>query len=848
MATRNVDLRKILQPSDATALGVILIGLFIALFLDEMAVRLIGVCIAILGGVALFMIISPRIAELSIEQSKRRRVSQPPDMSSDTKQDATGVRIQFRPDEYRQSFGSDEGEQTAFIDERQGLLFDEVNVAAERRPRSQPAAEQPDASTSLIGTEIGDADSGIRIVGVRKTSSAGRRPPELVISARAARGPAVSTADATDRTADDVPPQRAEPARKRDAAAPRATSDAPTSERAFVTGVDRPIGPITEEMQLSEDVIVRPKRKPAEPAAAEAPTIEPLHDHTVATPIEDLAEDTPASETTPASAERAVELPEEPVVPSDASADASSTVERPAVIDVQPTVHPHAPARSIPITVQHDDDDDAELLDQTEPRKEFDALLNRVLQVIRSMVNARTAAFFWVNLEKQQLVVEAKITDAGGWFTDERKIPLGDDVVSQIAIHGRPEILTSIRATAEPDLLPYYTSRANTVSFIGVPVYFGGAVVGVLCADSTEEDAYDTITVGFFGTFTKLISGLIQSYTGKYDLLQSARTLDAINAFRHSLRERGATPPGFVKSLMQAAVQSMDIATIGVVLFDAHQQQWAVNEVRSVHDGYASLRGAAVSLEHTCVGRAIAGSTSVVAYGDEGLLRVAHGEPSMDGGQLVAVPVMSLTNVYGALFIENDSAVLTHQDIDVLEALGEHAGSYLEQIYTSETLQSNAVLDDQTSTMNRQGFLSRLNEEFARSVDYQTPFTLCLVQIDGYPSPNAAEGEQDVVLQHVLGHLRDELRTYDLVGRIDQGLIAIGLVSSRAQQAQIWAERMRREIASSILELRGRRFSVTVSAGVAEADPQDSWETLLENAYHVLRISEEHGNKVTVFA
>jgi diguanylate cyclase len=86
------------------------------------------------------------------------------------------------------------------------------------------------------------------------------------------------------------------------------------------------------------------------------------------------------------------------------------------------------------------------------------------------------------------------------------------------------------------------------------------------------------------------------------------------------------------------------------------------------------------------------------------------------------------------------------------------------------------------------------------------------------------------------------------VGRIDTGLLAIGLVSSRAQQAQIWAERMRREIASSIIELDGRRFSVTVSIGVAEADPQDSWETLLDHSYHVLRLSEETGNKVTMFA
>ena len=849
MPTRKVDLRKILQPSDATAFIVIFIGLFVALFLDEMAVRLIGVCIAILGGVALFMIISPRIAELSIEQSKRRRVSAPPDMSSDTTQDATGVRIQFRPEEYRQSFGSDEGQDAVAIDERQGLLFDDLDNFVERR--AKPAATTPsdDEAESLIGKEIGDRDTGIRIVGVRKVGSAAGRAPQPLISTRAARGPAVSTKDAED----DMPttPQRSAPARLRDELPKPTSNDNASSDQAFVTGVDNPIGEITEETQLSEDVIVRPKRRSTEqptqstPASADAsaasasPSAELPHAADAEAPADASLEATeaPLGDASITDGTAAMPTGDEPVRAPEVSHHAAETH----------AAMPHAPARSIPITVQHDDDD-AELIDQTEPRKEFDALLNRVLQVIRSMVNARTATFFWVNMDKRQLVVEATITDASDRFTPDRKLALGDDVVSQIALLGRPEILTSIRPTAELDLLPYYTARAATASFIGVPVYFGGSVVGVLCADSTEEDAYDLITVGFFGTFTKLISGLIQSYTGKYDLLQSARTLDAINAFRHSLRERGATPAGFVKSLMQAAVQTMDISTIGVVLYDSAQQQWAVNEARSVHDIYANLRGVPISLDNSCVGQAIAKASSVVTFSEAGIVRVASAEPQLHEYQFVAVPVMSLTNVYGALFVENDSAVLTHQDIEVLEALAEHAGSYLEQIYTTETIQTNAVLDETTATMNRQGFQVRLNEEFARSVDYQTPFTLCLVQIDNYPFPQGTPDEHAYVLRHVLDHLRDELRAYDLVGRIDNGLIAIGLISSRDQQAQIWAERMRREIASSVIALQGRRFSVTVSIGVAEADPQDSWETLLDNAFHVLRISEEQGNKVTVFA
>lgn len=504
-------------------------------------------------------------------------------------------------------------------------------------------------------------------------------------------------------------------------------------------------------------------------------------------------------------------------------------------------------ARSIPI-VMHDYAEDIDIQDHAEPRKEFDALLNRVLQVIRSMVNARTTAFFWVNVDKQQLIIESKITDAEHAFTPHRKLQLGEDVVSQIAIHGRPEILTSIRASAELDLLPYYTEPAGSLSFIGVPVYFGGSVVGVLCADSKEEDTYDAITVGFFGHFTKLISGLIQSYTGKYDLLQSSRILDAIVAFRHAVRERDATHPTIVRSMMQVAVQSMDISTIGAVLFDAEHQEWAISDVRSVLDDQAALIGSTVDIEHTSVGRSILQGTTVVDYGDEGLVRVTSRERSYDECQFVAVPLASLSNIYGALYVENSGANLSQADVAVLEALGEHAGTLLEHSYTKEVVQSGALLDESTGVLNRAGFTMRMNEEFARSIDYQSQFTLCLLQIDGHPSPTTPPAENERILHHVLTRLRNELRAYDIVGRIELGLLAIGLVGSRAQQAQIWTERMRREIASSIIDLDGQRFSVTVSVGVAEADPQDSWETLLENAYHVLRLSEESGNKVTLFS
>jgi diguanylate cyclase (GGDEF)-like protein len=467
------------------------------------------------------------------------------------------------------------------------------------------------------------------------------------------------------------------------------------------------------------------------------------------------------------------------------------------------------------------------------------------------MTLARTAAFFWVNHERQQLVVEARITDAVDLFTEERKLPIGDDVLSQIALYRRPEILTAISPAAELDLLPYYARRAGTVSFIGVPVIFGGQVIGVLCADSPEVDAYDTITVGFFGHFTKLISGLVQSYTGKFDLLQSARTLQAVNSFRNEFRGTSISMPTVLNALIDSSIQAMDISTIGVCVYDAAASQWEVGAARSVEQAYDHLVGRPVQLDATEIGQCILSGQTIHTTTSFDHLRVVGGEPRMEGGQFIAVPLKSASHNYGALYIENPSASLSQPDIGILETLGEYAGSVIEQLRHNEMLQASAMLHFGTGVLNRNGFMIRLKEECTRATDFDTPFTLCLLRIDRSDVVERALGgseSKEHILRHVLALVQQQIRDYDVVGHIDDDSLAIGLVARDAQRTQLWMERLRSEIASSIITVDDKRFTVTVSVGIAQFDPAENEETLLDNAYAVLSRSVKQGNKVTVYA
>ena len=753
MAQRQLDLRKIFQPSDTIAFVVIVIGLFIALFLDEMAVRLIGVCITILGGVGLFMMVSPRLSDLSL--SRPPRPSESPSFMSETRQDALKKSQIFDSIAFRATFGGVDSPEDLVIDERQIELFPELMT----RDESMKESDTPKFPTG----EIGDAQSSVVILGTKRPTRRSAREPELAIQQRVTKAAAAVRApsSADEPTGSDVPV--------------KPLGDAVIS------------GPVNEEIQLSDDVIVRPK------ASAQTPEEQP----------------------TPQPPARPVEQP--------------TPISRPVISASSYMLEP-----------------DDEMEASEEPRKEFDFLLNRVLMVIRSVIPARTAAFFWFNKEKQQLVLEAKITDAPADITDKRKLPIGYDVVSQIALEGRPEILTQISPAAELDLLPYYKYKPGTKSFIGVPVYYKGNVVGVLCADAAEEDAYNDVTVGFFGHFTKLISGLVTSYTTKFDLQHSARRLDALQIFKDGAADR-PTESGVVDALFDTLIQYVDVSTIGVCTYDKDARRWIVSDARSVVEGYDDLIGQGIDINSSLVGQALRNGELAV-FGGTDSVRVIDGEYPLSDGQFVVVPLRSEERTYGALYIENLQASLSQQDFALAELLCDAAGDMIERFRQKEQLASGAIVESETDLLNKEGIHRRLREEFSRSTDYQSPLSVCLIRVDPMAGQSESEQARQQVVNHLTERIREQVRDYDIIGRYDDETLVVGLPAYRAQEAQFWVEGLRRDFASSPLDINGRRLSVTVSVGIAEAVPSDTWDSLIQHASVALDISSKQQNKVTVFS
>ena len=100
------------------------------------------------------------------------------------------------------------------------------------------------------------------------------------------------------------------------------------------------------------------------------------------------------------------------------------------------------------------------------PRAEFNILVQRVLSVVKDVHFAHTVALFWVNREKQQLVLESHLSDSGQ-FMKRRRLPIGTDLVSQIAVSGKPQIVSYVNALGQNDILPYYEYNRSGQNICG---------------------------------------------------------------------------------------------------------------------------------------------------------------------------------------------------------------------------------------------------------------------------------------------------------------------------------------------------------------------------------------------
>lgn len=496
---------------------------------------------------------------------------------------------------------------------------------------------------------------------------------------------------------------------------------------------------------------------------------------------------------------------------------------------------------------------------QPELRHEFDFLLNKVLAVIKEVVFAHTVAFFWANREKQHMVCEAKVTD-GVNFIASKRFTMGQDIVSQIAHKGKPELINRVNPLSEKELLRYYEQVEYVKSFVGVPVFYPplpnehtpSEPVGVIIVDSTVEDAFGPETISLLGQFTKLVSALIKTSTDKYDLLLDVELLNAIRRLQERVRNDFSVHT-IAQTLAEEVGKLLNWDFLSVVLNDEVKRAWVAKKiVNRIQEGYIGPEQL-VDFGESIVGNAIKNNTHrlVQDLEIEQLPRYYRGEKLGSSGSFVSVPISSLNKCYGALNIESrDKFNFSRRDVEILYRLAENAASALEILYMNDIIKEYVIMDDLTGVYLKKFFLKKLSEELLRADDYGTDISLLLFTVDHANRLTERYGQEgfENVLIDVAKVLRSGVRPYDIIGRYDYNRFSVVLVNTTANDAYIWAEKIRKTIASRIINVDGKSFSVTITAGVCGALEGMKTDEILGHASAVLHKGmEAGGNTVRIY-
>ncbi|SLJ90070.1 sensor domain-containing diguanylate cyclase [Novosphingobium mathurense] len=167
-----------------------------------------------------------------------------------------------------------------------------------------------------------------------------------------------------------------------------------------------------------------------------------------------------------------------------------------------------------------------------------------------------------------------------------------------------------------------------------------------------------------------------------------------------------------------------------------------------------------------------------------------------------------------------------------------------ERTYQQE-LRYIAQTDELTGIANRREFLAALDRSIAFARRNQSEFSLAIFDIDHFKGINDSYGHAagDDVIRRVAKLAVGAVRACDLVGRIGGEEFDILLPNADGQEAGAVCERLRVAIHSQAMEVPpDSAVPVTISSGVAQLDPIENANKLMERADRAL-YEAKHGGR-----
>jgi diguanylate cyclase len=140
--------------------------------------------------------------------------------------------------------------------------------------------------------------------------------------------------------------------------------------------------------------------------------------------------------------------------------------------------------------------------------------------------------------------------------------------------------------------------------------------------------------------------------------------------------------------------------------------------------------------------------------------------------------------------------------------------------------------DPLTNALNRRGLEHAFRAESARASRYDSPLTLAMMDLDNFKKVNDQLGHVagDRALIHFVTTVHATMRPTDLTARSGGEEFCVLFPACVAQDGVEAIDRLQRELARRPFQFDQERLTLTFSAGVAQWDPGETLEQLMQRA------------------
>jgi diguanylate cyclase (GGDEF)-like protein/PAS domain S-box-containing protein len=313
------------------------------------------------------------------------------------------------------------------------------------------------------------------------------------------------------------------------------------------------------------------------------------------------------------------------------------------------------------------------------------------------------------------------------------------------------------------------------------------------------------------------VRGIVRDITERKRAEEALKQRNRELATLNKVAEAVSHPVGLNK-VLKTALDSV-LETMGFT----HSSIWLLDK-KSKELKLASSRGAkGLQIAVATISQSLETGESIAAtYYPEGKPAKSNKTPPVnenEGKSVIGVPLKSKGEILGVLGLVGDNQETSHDDMRLLETIGDQIAVAIENAQLVEKLNELSITDELTRLYNRRRFYEVLESEMNRTRRYGRCISLAMIDLDGFKKYNDRFGHAsgDVILTDFANALKEGLRRTDNAFRYGGDEFIVILPSTNAERAKEVIERIRKKWLKRLAAQQpGKENVLGFSAGIAQ--------------------------------